>query len=192
MINDSISDFLTRIRNANLVCREKVLVPSTKINKRLAKILVRHGFISDFQQINKPSTKKLNKILRNKVLKGSAARRQAGARAKRGPAVLRQVNGKSLILTLKYKKNTANKTAARGLSQRKSAALALRSGPRPGVILQLQRLSRPGCRLYVRARNLPQICGKLGIVLLSTSKGILSDREASSLNVGGEFLGFIL
>ena len=140
MINDSISDFLTRIRNANLVCRKKVLVPSTKINKRLAKILVRHGFISDFQQINKPSTKKLNKVLKSSH------------------------NGQSLLLTLK--KN------------------------QPRVILQLQRLSRPGCRLYVRARNLPNF-GKLGIVLLSTSKGILSDREAYPLNVGGEILGFI-
>lgn len=142
MINDSISDFLTRIRNANLVCREKVLVPSTEINKRIAKILVRHGFIRDFQQINKPSTKKLNKVLKSS----------------------QKVNGQSLLLTLKKNK--------------------------PRVILQLQRLSRPGCRLYVRARNLPGF-GKLGIVLLSTSKGILSDREAYPLNVGGEILGFI-
>lgn len=72
----------------------------------------------------------------------------------------------SLVLTLKYEKNQP-------------------------IIVQLQRLSRPSCRLYVKTQNIPQICGKLGIVFLSTSKGILSDREAVHLKVGGEILGFV-
>lgn len=61
------------------------------------------------------------------------------------------------------------------------------------IIVQLKRLSRPGCRLYVKVQNIPKIsrCGKLGVLFLSTSAGILSDREASRLKVGGEILGFV-
>nr|AAV84968.1 ribosomal protein S8 [Halimeda cuneata] len=56
-------------------------------------------------------------------------------------------------------------------------------------IRELQRLSRPGCRLYVSAHNIPQI--RVGILFLSTSKGIVSDREARYLKLGGEILGYI-
>nr|AAV84971.1 ribosomal protein S8 [Halimeda cuneata] len=59
------------------------------------------------------------------------------------------------------------------------------------TIRELQRLSRPGCRLYVSAQKIPQIRGQLGILFLSTSKGILSDREARYLKLGGELLGYI-
>nr|AAV84977.1 ribosomal protein S8 [Halimeda cuneata] len=60
------------------------------------------------------------------------------------------------------------------------------------TIRELQRLSRPGCRLYVSAQNIPRIRGQLGIVVLSTSKGIVSDREARYFKLGGEILGYIL
>nr|CAJ18188.1 ribosomal protein S8 [Halimeda hummii] len=59
------------------------------------------------------------------------------------------------------------------------------------VIRKLQRLSRPGCRLYASAQNIPQIRGQLGIIFISTSKGILSDREARYFKLGGEILGYI-
>nr|AAV84965.1 ribosomal protein S8 [Halimeda cuneata] len=52
---------------------------------------------------------------------------------------------------------------------------------------ELQRVSRPGCRIYVSAQNIP----RGGILFLSTSKGIISDREARFLNLGGEILGYI-
>nr|BBD21586.1 30Sribosomal protein S8 [Rhipidosiphon lewmanomontiae] len=58
-------------------------------------------------------------------------------------------------------------------------------------VVQIQRLSRPGCRLYVNYQKIPRICGKLGLVLLSTSHGILSDREALNFKIGGEIIGFI-
>nr|YP_009519062.1 ribosomal protein S8 [Callipsygma wilsonis]AYC65020.1 ribosomal protein S8 [Callipsygma wilsonis] len=123
-MTDSISDFLTRIRNANFLKKKKVFVSSTKINLSLVKIFLRHGFLKDFKQ----------------------------------------VKNKKILCFLKYKKNKP-------------------------IILQLKRLSKPGCRLYVKKSNIPKIFG--GIIFLSTSKGILSDREAFRLNVGGEILGFI-
>ena len=129
MVNDSISDFFTRIRNASLICRDNVQVSKNKTNQSLARILARHGFIKNFKILNR-----------------------------------------SLILTLK--KNQKN--------QKKQTN-----------IVKIQRLSRPGCRLYISYQKIPKICGKLGLVFLSTSYGILSDREASNLKIGGEILGFV-
>lgn len=59
------------------------------------------------------------------------------------------------------------------------------------VIKNFQRISRPGCRIYVPVHSIPQICGKLGVAILSTSRGIISDREAISFKIGGELLGFV-
>lgn len=149
MINDSISDLFTRIRNACFVRRDKLIIPYTKINKDILRILMQHGFIKDFQQINK---KKAFGQFQN-------------SKAKSNPI---QFQKSQFLLTLKYEKN------------------------RP-VILQLQRLSRPGCRLYVSGKNIPKVCEKSqrSVLFLSTSRGVLSDREAYSLNLGGEILGFV-
>ena len=140
MMNDSISDLFTRIRNACLVRREKVIIPYTQTNKNIVRILMQHGFIQNFQQITL-------------VAKGNPNHPKS-----------------KLSLTLKYEKN------------------------RP-AILQLQRLSRPGCRLYVNRKNLQKVLGaspgQLRVLFLSTSRGILSDREAYNFNLGGEILGFV-
>ena len=134
MIHDSISDLFTRIRNASLVCQDKVLVPYNKINKQIIQILFQQGFIRAFKEINTDNNQGI-------------------------PA---------FVLTLKYKKNTP-------------------------VILKLQRLSRPSCRLYIKVQNIPKIFreNKLSVIFLSTSQGILSDREAYRLKLGGEILGFV-
>nr|AYC64763.1 ribosomal protein S8 [Boodleopsis sp. FL1161] len=125
MINDSISDLFTRIRNANLVQHPKVFVLYTKTNESIAKILARHGFIVNYKIVNR-----------------------------------------FIQLNLKYKNNKP-------------------------IIKKIQRLSRPSCQLYVKKKNILKISEKIGVLLLSTSKGILSDREAIQLNVGGEIIGFV-
>ena len=56
------------------------------------------------------------------------------------------------------------------------------------VIEQLQRVSRPGLRVYKGAEDLPKVNGGLGIAIISTSKGIMTDRAARSAGVGGEVL----
>jgi len=56
------------------------------------------------------------------------------------------------------------------------------------VIEQLQRVSKPGLRIYKSAEELPQVNGGLGIAIVSTSKGIMTDRAARSAGVGGEVL----
>ena len=59
------------------------------------------------------------------------------------------------------------------------------------VITKLQRVSRPGLRSYSKAKNIPQVLGGMGIAIVSTSKGLLTDRKARKENLGGEILCYI-
>ena len=56
------------------------------------------------------------------------------------------------------------------------------------VITEITRTSKPGCRIYSPAGDLPRVLGGMGIAIVSTSKGVMSDRECRSANVGGEIL----
>ncbi len=62
--------------------------------------------------------------------------------------------------------------------------------PRP-VIQGLQRVSKPGRRIYVKRREIPYVRSGLGIAILSTSKGVMTDREARRQNVGGEVICYV-
>ncbi len=59
------------------------------------------------------------------------------------------------------------------------------------VISNLKRVSRPGLRNYCKAKKLPQVLGGMGIAIVSTSKGLLTDRKARKENVGGEILCYV-
>ena len=59
------------------------------------------------------------------------------------------------------------------------------------VIQGLKRISKPGLRIYAGAEDLPKVINGLGIAIISTSKGLMTDREARKLNVGGEVLAYI-
>ena len=62
---------------------------------------------------------------------------------------------------------------------------------RRSVISGLERVSKPGCRVYVGHKEVPWVVNGLGIAILSTSKGILTDRQARQMNVGGEVLCYV-
>lgn len=128
MVNDIISDLLTRIRNANIAKHHLVEVPSTKMTKNIIKILKEEGYIEDFQ------------ILKN------------GIEA-------------SIIISLKYV-----------------------GKERRSVITKLERVSKPGIRVYTNSKNIPDVLGKLGIGIISTSQGIMTTSDAKNLKIGGEFL----
>ncbi|MDN5346961.1 MAG: small subunit ribosomal protein [Clostridia bacterium] len=130
MMTDPIADFLTRIRNANMVYQEKVEVPASNVKKALAEILKREGFIKDYEVIED-----------NKQ------------------GILR--------LYLKYGPN------------------------RQKVITGLKRISRPGLRVYAKKDAIPKVLGGLGIAVISTSKGIMTDKEARKEGIGGEVLCYI-
>ena len=59
------------------------------------------------------------------------------------------------------------------------------------VISKLQRVSKPGLRNYSKAKNLPQVLGGMGIAIVSTSKGLMTDRKARKENIGGEVLCYV-
>ena len=125
MVNDTISDMLTRIRNANLVKSHTVLIPLTRISQQISQILEREGFIESSQIL--PSG--------------------------------------DLTIILKYK-----------------------GQDKKPCITNLRRISKPGLRIYSNYKELPKILGGMGIVIISTSKGIMTDRDARFQKIGGEIL----
>lgn len=71
--------------------------------------------------------------------------------------------------------------------------IALKYHPltKESAILKLERISKPGLRKYTHAETMPRVLNGLGVAILSTSKGIMSDKEAKNLNIGGEVLCFV-
>ena len=134
MVNDTISDMLTRIRNACLMKKTTVLIPLTRISQQIAQILEKEGFIQSFQV---SQTDKFN----------------------------------YLVLKLNYRSKQT-------YSGKKKES----------CITNLKRISKPGLRIYSNHKEIPRILGGAGIVLLSTPQGIMTDREARSLGIGGELL----
>jgi len=65
--------------------------------------------------------------------------------------------------------------------------LKYRPDNRP-VITKLERISKPGCRVYVGSKEIPKVIGGMGVNILTTSRGVMTDRQARTLGVGGELL----
>ena len=59
------------------------------------------------------------------------------------------------------------------------------------VISGLKRISKPGLRVYAGVENMPKVLGGLGIAIISTNKGVVTDKEARAMNVGGEVIAFV-
>ena len=59
------------------------------------------------------------------------------------------------------------------------------------IIAGLKRISKPGLRVYASKENMPKVLGGLGIAIVSTNKGVMTDKKARELNVGGEVLAFV-
>jgi small subunit ribosomal protein S8 len=129
-MTDPIADFLTRIRNANMVRHESLEVPASKIKRDIAEILKREGFIRNVEYIDDD---------------------------KQG--IIR--------VFLKYGKD----------NQR--------------VISGLKRISKPGLRSYVKADDVPKVLNGLGIAIISTSEGVVTDKEARAKKIGGEVLAYV-
>ena len=131
MVTDTISDMLTRIRNATMVKHQVVQIPVTKMSLAIATILQQEGFITDFENY------------------------QEG-------------NRNYLLLSLKYLGKS-----------------------RTSVISKIQRVSKPGLRVYANSKDLPRVLDNLGIAIISTSKGVMTNLKAKELGIGGEVLCYI-
>jgi small subunit ribosomal protein S8 len=128
MNTDPISDFLTRIRNANSAGHQTVVIPTSNVKKEITKILFDQGFI-------------LNYKFEDDSVQGS------------------------IKIALKYDK--------------------LSKVP---VIKKLERVSKPGLRKYTNSSSIPRVLNGLGINIISTSKGLMTGKKASSQNLGGEII----
>ncbi|MFW0784048.1 30S ribosomal protein S8 [Gordonia sp. CPCC 206044] len=74
----------------------------------------------------------------------------------------------------------------------KSLTVTLKYGPsRERSIAGLRRVSKPGLRVYAKSTNLPKVLGGLGVAIISTSSGLLTDRQAANQGVGGEVLAYV-
>ena len=94
----------------------------------------------------------------------------------------------SILLEEGYVKNV--EVADDGLSGKIIVTLKYAQGGQP-VISGLKRVSKPGLRNYAGADNMPKVLGGLGTAIVSTSKGIMTDKQAKAANVGGEVLCFV-
>jgi small subunit ribosomal protein S8 len=74
----------------------------------------------------------------------------------------------------------------------KTLTLSLKYGPnRERSIAGIKRVSKPGLRVYAKSTEIPQVLGGLGVAILSTSSGLLTDRQATKKGVGGEVLAYV-
>ncbi len=74
----------------------------------------------------------------------------------------------------------------------KSLTITLKYGPhRERSIAGIRRISKPGLRVYAKSNNLPKVLGGLGVAIISTSQGLLTDRQANTNGVGGEVLAYV-
>jgi len=78
-----------------------------------------------------------------------------------------------------------------GIKSQLVLSLKYKGKNRQPIITTLTRVSKPGLRVYSNSKDLPRVLGGIGIAIVSTSKGIMTDREARKQNVGGEVLCYI-
>ncbi len=99
---------------------------------------------------------------------------------------------KAQIAEIMKREGYLEAVATSGEGVHKTLDLTLKYGARgERVISGLKRISKPGLRITVQADKMPKVLGGLGIAIVSTSKGILTDREARKLGVGGEVLCYV-
>jgi len=129
-LTDPIADMLTRIRNANMVGKDTVSMPTSKKLVEIARVMAEEGYITRYE-----------------VIDG----------APRG----------TLEITLKYGDKKAK------------------------TIRGIKRISKPGLRIYAGKDELPRVLGGLGTAIVSTSKGVMCDRDARKAGVGGEVIAYV-
>ena len=128
-MSDPIADMLTRIRNAQMVERAVVAMPSSKVKIAIAKVLKDEGYIDGFKVTSEEAKPQLE-------------------------------------IALKY------------------------YAGRP-VIEKIERVSKPGLRIYKQKDDIPKVMNGLGIAIVSTSHGVMTDRKARATGVGGEVLCYV-
>jgi len=97
--------------------------------------------------------------------------------------ITKGLHEKGYILNYKFEEGTAQGTI--------KIALKYHPVTKVSAIRKLQRISKPGLRKYSNASNAPRVLNGLGVAILSTSRGVMTDKEARTQNVGGEVLCYV-
>ena len=101
-------------------------------------------------------------------------------------------NMKKAIADVLYKEGYIKSYQVIEDGTRGTIRVTLKYGPgKSKVIAGIRRVSKPGLRIYASCENMPRVLNGLGIVIVSTSKGIMTDKEARANNIGGEVLAFV-
>ncbi len=129
-LTDPIADMLTRIRNAALVKKKEVSMPSSRLKVEIAKILKEEGYIRNFKVVDDNKQGKLS-------------------------------------IMLKYTEDNRS------------------------VITGLQKISKPGCRIYCKNLAIPKVMAGLGVAIISTSQGVITGKKCEEIGIGGEVLCYI-
>ena len=130
MFTDPISDYLTRLRNAQTAGHKTVDIPASNMKKSITEILFDKGY----------------------------------------------------ILSYKFEDN---------INHQGNIKIALKYNSKTPAIKKLIRVSKPGLRKYANKETMPRVINGLGVAILSTSKGVITDKEARDLNVGGEVICYV-
>ena len=130
MFTDPISDYLTRLRNAQTAGHKTVDIPASNMKKSITEILFDKGY----------------------------------------------------ILSYKFEDN---------INYQGNIKIALKYNSKTPAIKKLIRVSKPGLRKYANKETMPRVINGLGVAILSTSKGVITDKEARDLNVGGEVICYV-
>jgi len=131
-MTDTVSDYLTRVRNAIKANHRIVEVPASNLKKEITRILFEKGYILNYK--------------------------------------FEETSNKQGVIKIALKYHPVTKISA---------------------IRSLDRVSSPGLRKYSSVVSMPRVLNGLGIAIVSTSKGVITDKEAEKLNVGGEVLCYI-
>ena len=128
-MSDPIADMLTRIRNAQMVEKPTVSMPTSKLKVAIAQVLKDEGYVDSFAVVGDPAKPQLE-------------------------------------ISLKY------------------------CAGRP-VIERIERVSRPGLRVYKGRHDIPNVMNGLGVAIVTTPKGVMTDRKARQAGIGGEVLCYV-
>ena len=129
-MTDPVADMLTRIRNANTAGHASVEIPSSKMKKNIAEILLKEGYIKGYELVEDE---------KQGIIK----------------------------VQMKY-----------GADKQK-------------VISGIKRISKPGLKVYAKSSDVPKVLGGLGVAIISTSGGLITDKEARSKGIGGEVICYV-
>lgn len=202
VVNDPIGDTLVRIRNAYQARHEEVMMPSSKFRAAVVDVLKREGYIADYRIVTEEELSKGVSLLDEALARGLVHRPSlknpdfdlVEALRKGGFNLGREEERSLRFLKRLFEEGILSHPQKRGVLKQGILVVKLKylegRSPRP-ALTGIKRVSKPGRHLYAKKDQIPRVMAGLGIVILSTNQGVLSDSEARRKGLGGEILAYV-